>query len=91
MANKPQKRPLTQAEIKKKKELEKGSGEKITVYSRAKRTIPIQVREPGKDFYVAERTIHLGRGKKYTDYKSRFNMDQIDNLRKKGEIQVVNG
>ena len=91
MANKPQKRPLTQAELKKKKQMEKGNGEMMTVYSRAKRTIPIQVRDPGKDFYVTEKTIHLGRGKKYTDLKSRFNMDQITNLRKKGEIQVVNG
>ncbi|MBD3405033.1 MAG: hypothetical protein GF411_02720 [Candidatus Lokiarchaeota archaeon] len=86
----PSKRPLTQREIKKKKQVESKSAETMTVYnpSRAK-MISIQVRDPSKDFYLSEQTIRIGPGKKYTNKKSFFNPNQLKNLGARGDIKVL--
>ena len=87
-----QQRPLTQREIKKAKAAEEGANEgKMTVYNPSQsRMIPIQIRDPKKDFFVAEQTIQIGPQKTFTERKSFFNMDQIKNLTQKGDIRVVN-
>lgn len=87
----PSKRPLTQREIKKKKNVESGkSDETITIYnpSRAK-MVSIQVRDPGKDFYLSEQTVRVGPGKRYTNKKSFFNPNQLKNLSVRGDIRVL--
>jgi hypothetical protein len=81
------KKPMTQREIKKGKKKEKA--EMLTVYNPRGQAVPLQIRDPEKDFYVSEQTIHLGPGKRYTDYAHMFNRDQIENLSTKGMIRVL--
>jgi len=83
------KRPLTQRELKKIRKAKEADGERMTVYNPTKRMIPIQVRDVGRDFFVSEQSIYVGPGKRYTDKRSRFNMDQIANLQAKGEIKII--
>lgn len=81
-------RPLTQREIQKEKR-SKAEEPKMMVTNMTKRSIPIQVRENGSDFYIGERSVMIGPGKSFTERMSLFNESQISNLRAKGEIRVL--
>lgn len=81
------KKLVTQREIKKSKKQERA--DMITVYNPRSQSVPLQIRDPEKDFYVSEQTIHLGPGKRYTDYAHMFNKNQLENLSTKGMIRVL--
>ena len=78
-------KPMTQREIKKQRS-QKENEPQLSVFNSSKTMIPIQLREPGSDFYVSEKSIYLSPGKSYTDRTSLFNEHQIENLRAKGKI-----
>lgn len=81
-------RPLTQREIKKERQ-SKADEPKTMVTNMTKRTLILQVREKGSDFYIGERSIHVGPGRSFSDRSSIFNEDQLSNLKAKGEIRVM--
>lgn len=82
------KRPLTQNEIKKSVEnLE--SEPRISVTNMDKHMLVLQIREPGSDFFIGERSVYIKSGKTFTERKSLFNQSQISNLRSKGKIKVL--
>jgi hypothetical protein len=82
------KRPLTQREIKKRKQAAVDEPEQ-TVMNISAQTIGIQLSKPGGDFYIHEQTIRVKPGGSHRDKVSKFNRNQIDNLKKKRIIKVV--
>lgn len=85
------KRPLTQREIRKQKQ----KAEKVqyvTIVNRSgKQTVPIQLKAlPGQDFFVGETTVPLYPKKMAKFPKHRLYLEQIDNFKKQGRIQVLN-
>lgn len=81
-------RPLTQREIKNQK-ISKEKEPKATVENLTKRTLVLQLRDKNSDFYIGEKSVHIGPRKTLTERVSLFNAHQISNLRAKGEIRVV--
>lgn len=81
-------RPLTQQEIKRQKAKESDE-QKLTVCNRSNHMIPIHLRKPNSDFYVGEQVVRVSPGKSYTDRYEMFNMDQLHNLKVKGELQLI--
>jgi hypothetical protein len=84
MANK---RPLTQREIMKR--TPKADDPAITIYNNTNNIVQIQIREPGKDFYVSEQTIRIPPKKSYRARADYFNSHQLQNLKERGEIKVL--
>lgn len=61
----------------------------ITVMNTSKQMIPLQVKQPGADFFVAERQVRIRPGKS-VQLPADYLMDaQIDNLRSRKDIQVI--
>ena len=81
-------RPQTQREIQKER-MSKAEEPKTTVENLTKRTLILQLRDQNSDFYIGERSIHVGPHKTLTERTSLFNSDQLSNLRARGEIRVV--
>ena len=82
------KRPLTQREIKKSRQAKVDEPEQ-TVMNVSTQTIGIQISKPDGDFYIHEQTINVKPGGSFRDKISKFNRNQIDNLKKKRIIKVV--
>lgn len=80
-------RPLTQREIQKKQE-SVSDEPKVIVTNCTKRTIIIQLRDKESDFYVGERAIYIGPGKSFAERATLFNLDQLANLKVKGDIKL---
>ena len=78
------KRPVTQRDLKKKKQKEQ---EIIEITNCSKQSINIQTREPGQDFYLGEASVLLRRNQTLTRPLNRVMMEQLDNLRKRGMIK----
>ena len=91
MSNKPSKRPLTQREIRQRKE-RAANVRFITIINRStKQTVPIQLRAPsGQDFFVGEQTVPLYPLKMAKFPENRLYSEQIRNYQKQGRIQVLN-
>lgn len=91
MSNKPTKRPLTQAEIRKHKQTTKTNVKYVKIVNRStSQTIPIQLKAPpGQDFFVGEVSVplHPKRIAKFPEH--RLYSGQISNLQKQGRIQVL--
>lgn len=83
-------RPLTQRDIKKEKR-SKAEEPRTTIENLTKRTLILQLRDKNSDFYVGERSIHIGPRKSITERNSLFNTDQLSNLKARGEIRIVGG
>ena len=83
-------RPQTQREIEQVAR-SKAEEPRTTVENLTKRTLVLQLREKNSDFYVGERSIHIGSHKSLTERASLFNAAQLSNLKAKGEIRVVGG
>jgi len=61
----------------------------VRVYNRSKQTIPLQVKPPGGDFFLHEQAVQLRPGKSVKLPKSYVNEPQIENLRRRRQIQVL--
>ena len=61
----------------------------IRIYNKSKQLIPIQVRPPKSDFYPNEQQVRLEPGKDVTLPRSHVRMDQIENLQKRGMLQIT--
>lgn len=83
-------RPQTQREIQQSKR-SKAEEPKTTIENLTKRTLVLQLRDQNTDFYVGERSVHIGPHKTLTERTSLFNSGQLSNLRAKGELRVVGG
>ena len=62
--------------------------DEIRIYNRSKQMIPLQARVPGGDFYTSEQQIRLNPGQDALVPKSHLLMDQVQNLQKRGMIQI---
>lgn len=91
MSNTPNKRPLTQREIRQQK-LRAANVKFITIINRSsKQTVPIQLRAPaGQDFFVGEQTVPLYPLRMAKFPENRLYSEQIRNFQKQGRIQVLN-
>lgn len=89
--NTPQKRPLTQREIRRRRQASEQI-ERVVIVNRSKsQTVPIQLKAPpGVDFFVGEQTVMLYPRRMAKFPKNRLYAEQIDNFRKQGRIQVLN-
>ena len=63
--------------------------EEIRVHNCSRQMIPLQVREPGSDFYAGEQQVRLMPGQEVTLPKEFAHMDQITNLQKKGIVRIT--
>jgi len=72
-----------------KRKIEGSNKMKVTVSNTSKAMLPIQIRKPGSDFYIGERSIYLMPGKSYIDYEENFNFSQISNLSKQSKLKIV--
>lgn len=63
--------------------------EEIRVHNCSKQTIPLQVREPGSDFFKGEQQLRLAPGQEVPLPKAYANMDQITNLQKRGLLRIT--
>lgn len=61
----------------------------IIVYNSSKQSIPLSVRPPDGEFYSSEQQITLMPGKQVSLLRSHVNIDQINNLQKKGILKVL--
>lgn len=61
----------------------------IRVYNKSKQLIQLQMRPPGGDFYTNESQVRLLPGKEVLLPKSHCRQDQLENLTKKGFIQIM--
>lgn len=91
MSNKPAQRPLTQREIKQKKQRDVEK-KYITIINKSKtQTVPIQLRAPdGQAFWVGEQTVPLYPSRMAKFPENRLYSEQIVNLQKQGRIQILN-
>lgn len=89
--NTPQKRPLTQRELRQIKN-KNSSVEYVLIINKSKRqSLPIQLKSPpGVDWFVGEQSAMLYPQKMSKFPKHRLYPDQIANLQKQGRIQVLN-
>ena len=61
----------------------------VTIVNTSKQMIPLQVKQPGADFYVAERQVRIRPGKQ-VQLPADYLMDaQLENLRSRKDIQVI--
>ena len=91
------KRPLTQQELANAK-AEKTKDRVVITNTTgrsgvAKQSIPLQISEPGVDFYVGERTDHLGVNKRMEVTLNSVNMEQLQVLSKRRMLnyKIVRG
>ena len=82
-------RPMTQQEIKRAKQ-QKPDEEQLEVYNCSKQMIQLHLRQPGTDFYVGEQVVRLLPGRSYRGERKLFNEGQLDNLRAKRDIRILN-
>jgi len=61
----------------------------VRIYNRSKQTIPLQAKPPGGDFFLHEQAVQLGPGKTVTLPKSYINAQQVENLQRRRQIQVI--
>jgi len=90
MSKKPQQRPLTQRELRRRKK-EALEVERVVIVNRSSsQTIPIQLKAPkGQDFFVGEVTVPLYPKRMAKFPKDRLYAEQINNFCKQGRIQVL--
>jgi len=88
--NTPQKRPLTQRELRRIKKT-RDSVEYVLIINKSKKqTLPIQLKSPaGVDWFVGEQAAMLYPQRMSKFPKHRLYPDQIANLQKQGRIQVL--
>jgi len=78
-------RPRTQAELAKAKDLL--VGDTVIVQNACRQMIPIQVVEPGQDFYVGQKSVPLGINKSVRLNYNAAIKEQLDTLSKRGLIR----
>lgn len=61
----------------------------MRLYNASKQSLRLQVRPPGGDFFTSEQQVTLNPGQQVTLIKSHVNIDQIQNLQKRGMLRVV--
>ncbi len=88
--NAPQKRPLTQREIRRRKQ-DAEEVERIVIINRSSsQSIPIQLKAPdGVDFFVGEQTVMLYPKKMAKFPKNRLYTEQINNFCKQGRVRIL--
>lgn len=82
------KRPLTQREIRNIRRKSEDS-KTISVFNPKKRVVHLQVREPSSDFYMGEQTIRISPNRAYVNKLNNFNINQLNNLRARGDIRII--
>lgn len=63
--------------------------EQVRILNKSKQMIPLQVRPPNGEFYTTEQQIRLMPGKTVELPEEYAHMEQIQNLRKKGILQII--
>ena len=61
----------------------------VRIYNKSKQTIPIQVRPPKGDFFLHEQVVYVRPEQTVALPKSYLNADQINNLQKRRELQIL--
>ncbi len=61
----------------------------MRLYNCGKQALRLQVRPPGGDFFTSEQQVTLNPGRDVTIIKSHLNMEQVNNLKKRGMLRVV--
>lgn len=65
------------------------SSEVMRIYNSSRQMIQLQARPPKTDFFTNEVQIRLNPGQSVDVVRNHMNMDQIENLCKKGLLKVV--
>ena len=88
--NEPQKRPLTQRELRAAKKNRDNVDYVLIINKSKKQSIPIQLKTPpGVDWFVGEQAAMLYPQKMAKFPQNRLYSEQIANLQKQGRIQVL--
>lgn len=88
--NKPQKRPLTQRELRQIKKNRNDVEYVLIINKSKKQTLPIQLKSPpGVDWFVGEQAVMLYPQRMSKFPAHRLYSEQITNLQKQGRIQVL--
>lgn len=61
----------------------------LRLYNASKQALRLQVRPPGGDFFTSEQQVTLNPGQQVNLIKTHVNMDQVQNLQKRGMIKIV--
>ena len=88
--NTPQRRPLTQRELRQIKKSRNNVDYVLIINKTKKQTLPIQLKTPpGVDWFVGEQSVMLYPQRMSKFPKHRLYSEQITNLQKQGRIQVL--